>query len=80
MNPRLDLHGKRTDEVEELVDHFLFSHSQRGTDRIEIMTGKGEGKVQKVVIDYLRKGHYNWAYKQEKNGKQNTGILVVFMK
>ncbi|MCB0364407.1 MAG: Smr/MutS family protein [Bdellovibrionaceae bacterium] len=75
----LDLHGRTTDEVFDLVDAFLLKESQRGAHTARIMTGKGKGLVQKVVIDYLRKAHYHWSHERLADGRPNEGVLVIHL-
>lgn len=75
--PTLDLHGFKTDEVFDAVEAFLRKHEN---DRqVRIMPGKGTGKVKAVVIDYLKKARFPWAYEKMNNGKENDGVMVVFM-
>ena len=75
--PTLDLHGFKTDDVYDAVDQFIQKNQSK--DRVLIMTGKGSGAVQKKVIEYLRQAHYPWAFDKDASGRENTGVLVVFM-
>ncbi len=75
----LDLHGKKSDEVIDLVDRFLVQVSGSGLDSARIMTGKGTGTVKKIVIDYLKQAGYPWKYERLKNGQNNEGVLVIFL-
>lgn len=75
----LDLHGCKTTEVIDKVDRFLVRCADQGHSQVQIMTGKGTGAVQKVVIDYLKQARYPWKYEQSPQGKANHGVLVVFM-
>lgn len=74
----LDLHGFNSTDAIDALDAFLYSFSQSGESRARIMTGKGLGKIQKVVISYLKKAGYKWQYEKMSNGKENTGVLIVF--
>ena len=74
----LDLHGKSTSEVFDLVDRFLSQQSLSKARRCKIMPGKGTGKVKALVIDYLSKAGYPWEY-ETINNKPNQGVLIVFM-
>ncbi len=76
-HPTLDLHGRKKDEVFDLVDRFVMKNQNK--DKIRIMTGKGTGAVQSVVIDYLKKGHFPWEYETLPSGAKNTGCLIVFL-
>jgi dsDNA-specific endonuclease/ATPase MutS2 len=76
---KLDLHGVREDEVFDLVDAFIMGLQGGALKRAKIVTGKGTGKVQKQVIDYLKKARYQWAFEKLSNGTNNTGVLVIFL-
>jgi DNA mismatch repair protein MutS2 len=75
----LDLHGKKTDEVEDMVDRFLMSANAANLKRARIMTGKGTGAVKSLVQKYLKMANYQWKYEKLSNGKDNEGVLVVFL-
>lgn len=75
--PTLDLHGKRTDEVFDLVDAFLTKHQNKS--RVSILPGKGTGALKKELVRYLKLGNYPWDYETLPNGQKNTGSFVVFM-
>jgi len=75
----LDLHGFKGEDVEAAVDSFLMSANSSNLDRVRIMTGKGSGTVQKIVIQYLKLGNYPWAYERLGDGRENRGVLVVFL-
>ena len=77
--PVLDLHGFKTDDVEEKVDQFLHLHNSKGTPSIKIMTGKGTGAVRQLVIKYLKQGNYPWSYEKLPNGTNNEGVLIVHL-
>jgi len=70
----LDLHGKKIDEVFDLIDPFLILHSKKGTRQVRIMSGKGTGAVQKKLIEYLKLAGYQWKFEGS-----NTGSLIVFV-
>ena len=75
--PTLDLHGRTTDEVFDLVDKFIVKNQNK--DRIKIMPGKGSGKIKAELIKYLKLGGYPWEYEVLDNGKRNTGCLTVIL-
>ncbi len=76
----LDLHGYKSDAVEDAVDRFLVQVSgTSGLKRARIMTGKGTGTVKAIVIRYLKMAGYNWSYEKLSNGKNNEGCLVIFL-
>lgn len=73
----LDLHGRKVDEVFDLVDQFIVKHQNH--DRIRIMPGKGSGKLKSELVRYLKLGGYPWEYEVLDNGQKNTGCLVVIL-
>ena len=75
----LDLHGCTTDEVIDKLDPFLLQAANANLKRVRVMTGKGTGKVKAVVLQYLKQAQYQWQYEKLANGKNNEGVLVVFM-
>lgn len=76
----LDLHGYRGEDVEAAVDKFLVQVSKSSLHSARIMTGKGSGVVQKIVVQYLKLAHYTWKFEKLPNGKNNEGCLVVSLK
>lgn len=75
----IDLHGFRLEDVEREVDRFLMSLSSTNLKRARIVTGKGSGAVQKATIAYLRQAGYQFAFEKLPNGKENTGVLILFL-
>lgn len=74
--PTLDLHGFTTDEVFNAIEAF-FKRTHH-VSRVRIMPGKGSGKVQRKVEEYLRLGNYHWEFERLPNGGTNQGVMVVF--
>lgn len=75
----LDLHGYKTEDVEDAVDRFLVQVSNSSLKRARIMTGKGTGAVKKTAIQYLKLAGYQWAYEKLPNGQNNEGVLIIFL-
>ena len=75
----LDLHGVRGEDVEPKVDQFLVQISNSSLKKARIMTGKGTGVVQKLVMNYLKQAGYTWKYEKLANGKDNEGCLVIYL-
>ncbi len=75
----LDLHGYKSDQVEEAIDRFLMDLSKSNLKKARIMTGKGTGTVKALAIKYLKMAGYNWSYEKLPNGKNNEGCLVIFL-
>ncbi len=75
----IDLHGYKTDQVEDALDKFLVKASASGQKRCRIVTGKGTGAVQKVAIKYLKAAGYPWEFEKLPNNSENTGVLTIFL-
>jgi DNA-nicking Smr family endonuclease len=75
----LDLHGFKVDEVYDAVDSFIMSSNEANLKQVRIMTGKGTGKVKETVTQYLKQANYPWKFEKLSNGKNNEGVLVVFL-
>ena len=75
----LDLHGFKTDEVEDAIDRFLMKVSGSNLKKARIMTGKGSGVVKAIAMKYLKLAGYHFAYEKLPNGKNNEGCLVIFL-
>lgn len=74
----LDLHGYTTDDAPDAIDAFLHEFNQSGAKRAKIITGKGSGKIQSLTKSYLKKAGYNFQFEKLSNGKDNTGVLIIF--
>ncbi|MDX1590691.1 MAG: endonuclease MutS2 [Balneolaceae bacterium] len=55
VKPRLDLRGKRGDEAVKDLTLYLDKAIARGLKEVEIIHGKGEGILHKLVHEYLEK-------------------------
>ena len=84
----LDLHGYTASEAENKTDFFI-SHCQNNRLKtIRIITGKGlhspQGPVLQGVVEAklmeLRAQKKIIAYRWEKNDKQKSGALIVYLK
>lgn len=75
--PTLDLHGRKVEEVFDLVDAFIVRNQNKS--RLRIMPGKGTGKVKAELLKYLKLGGYPWEYEVLDNGNKNTGCLIIIL-
>ena len=75
----IDLHGYKSDQVEDAIDRFLMDLSKSSLRKARIMTGKGTGTVKALAIKYLKMAGYNWSYEKLPNGKNNEGCLVIHL-
>lgn len=72
--PALDLHGRTTDEIFDLMDQHITKYSY--TPKVKIIVGKGTGAVKSKALEYLKMGKYPWKY-ETVCGKINEGCLIV---
>lgn len=75
--PTLDLHGKTTDQVFDLIDKFLTKNQHK--KKVGIMPGKGSGALMKEAKKYLKMGGYPWSHEVLPTGAQNLGKLIVHL-
>ena len=54
VNPSLDLRGKRGDEAMKALTKYLDNALTRGLTQVEIIHGKGEGILHKLVHEHLQ--------------------------
>ena len=80
LNYRLDIRGKRADEAEFEIIKFLDSANMNGTDRVEILHGKGTGALKQLVQGILRNNHSvkNYYFADIEYG--GDGITIVEFK
>lgn len=72
--PVLDLHGRTTDEIFDLMDQHITKYSH--TSKVKIVVGKGTGAVKRKALEYLKMGNYSWKY-ETVYGTINEGCLIV---
>ena len=53
MNNKLDLHGVRHHEVQQVVDQFLTKHLYNSTNEVSIIIGNSD-KMKKIVDNVLK--------------------------
>lgn len=77
---RLDLRGKRLNEIDTEIIKFLDEAYTNGMDRIEILHGKGTGALKQRVKDLIKEQYYvkNYYYADIEMG--GDGITIVEFK
>lgn len=77
--PTLDLHGKRVDDVFDLLDRFLRKEESAGTSFVRVIHGIGTGKVKEKTYDYCKQtGHVPKPDKDE-SGRVNPGSFLLYL-
>ena len=77
---RLDVRGRKPEECEYEIIRFIDEAYTTGTDRVEILHGKGTGVLKKTVQDILKSHHgvKNFYFAQVEFG--GDGITIVELK
>ena len=78
-HPTLDLHGRKVDEVFDLMDRFLRSEEGKGSSCVRILHGKGTGKVREKALEYCRIAGYSPKPDREEGGRENPGAFLLFL-
>lgn len=74
---RLDLRGRRADEIEYELLSFLDSAYTSGTERVEILHGKGNGVLRNVVSEILKKYRHVSKFGPASVEQGGFGITIV---
>ncbi len=80
VKPSLDLRGKRSDEAISELTLYLDKAVTRGMKQVEIIHGKGEGILQKLVHEYLGKRTEVKSFDIAPWESGGTGCTVVDLK
>lgn len=76
----LDIRGKRVEEVNAVLDHFLDDAILLGHAEVKILHGKGEGVLRKVVRDRLKTTKGVASFADEHVDRGGDGITVIVLK
>ena len=77
---RLDLRGKRYEEVEFLMDQYLDQAILGNLECVTIVHGFGTGTIRNAVQEYLKKCPYVKKYRYGGEGEGLNGVTVVYLK
>ena len=77
--PTLDLHGRKMDEVFDLLDRFLRTEEDRGTACVRILHGIGTGKVKDKALEYCRIAQHQPKPDKDESGRQNPGAFLLYL-
>lgn len=77
---RLDLRGRKPEEVDFELTRFLDDAYSSGTLRVEILHGKGTGALKKTVQDLLKTHEQVRDYYPEKIEFGGDGVTIVELK
>jgi len=77
---RLDLRGKRGEEAVMLVEKHIENMMLNNMNYCEIVHGKGQGILSKLINDYLEKCPYIKRKKFGEYGEGDYGVTVIELK
>ena len=76
----LDLRGKTVDEALQMVSKYLDDAYLLRIKEVNILHGKGEGVLRRVIRDYLSNSDEVVSFDDEQPDRGGTGITRVLMK
>lgn len=79
VSPSLDLRGKRGDEAMKELTTYLDKALTRGLSQVEIIHGKGEGILHKLVHEHLEKREEVKSFEIAPWESGGTGCTVVYL-
>ncbi|MGI5876723.1 MAG: endonuclease MutS2 [Dethiobacteria bacterium] len=80
VSPRLDLRGLTLEEAVTRVEKHLDDCILAGLDKIEIIHGKGTGKLRQGLHRYLDEEGYVEKYRLGVEGEGGSGVTIVNLK
>lgn len=76
-SPKLDLRGFRTQDALQELDRFLDKAMMAGYNKLEILHGKGDGILRKMLRDHLKKQRFVASFESEHPDRGGDGITLV---
>lgn len=78
----LDLHPifRNNQDIGLALRRFIFKAAQSGDPVVEIIPGKGSGRLKKRVLAFLDQKHVKRLYVRRKTDPDNTGRVLVYFK
>ncbi len=78
--PTLDLHGLTVEEAEVEIEKFLNHEFLAGHRTVQIIHGKGTGKLQAAVKEYLESHPLVAAFRpSSKSGQAGAAVNVILV-
>ncbi|GIV08529.1 MAG: endonuclease MutS2 [Fimbriimonadales bacterium] len=76
----LDLHGKRVEEAQPLLEKYLDDALLAGYESVRVQHGKGTGALRQMVWSYLKTHPQVRSYYHPPNTEGGEGVTVVLFK
>jgi DNA-nicking Smr family endonuclease len=75
----LDLHPifRNSRDIERALREVIFKAARTGADAVEIIPGKGSGKLKRRVMAFLSQKHIKKLYLRAEADPDNSGRVVV---
>lgn len=77
ISTKLDLRGKRADEVEVALDGYLSEATMANLSEVQIIHGIGTGTVRQIVRDFLAVHMLVKSFRTGNKGEGGDGVTVV---
>ncbi|MFI8850956.1 Smr/MutS family protein [Streptomyces sp. 891-h] len=77
----LDLHPifRNNRDIDQSVRTFLFKAYSSGETKVEIITGKGRGRLREHVLAHLNQRHMRRFAKRVETDRSNSGRIIVHL-
>jgi DNA mismatch repair protein MutS2 len=79
-SPHLDLRGFRGQDALQELDRFLDKAVMAGYNRLELLHGKGDGILRKLLREHLRKQRFVADFESEHADRGGDGVTLVSLK
>ncbi|MCE1164848.1 MAG: endonuclease MutS2 [Bacteroidetes bacterium] len=77
---RLDIRGKYSYEIEELLDNFIYEGQINSARELTVVHGKGSGSLRKAVHAILKKSKYVGSFRLGNWNEGDTGVTIIELK
>jgi len=77
---RLDIRGKYADEIEELLEKFIYDGHINSMSELTIVHGKGTGSLRKAVHEILKRNKVINNFRLGNWNEGDTGVTIVELK
>jgi DNA mismatch repair protein MutS2 len=76
----LDIRGKYANEIEELLENFIYDGHINNIQTLSIVHGKGTGSLRKSVHGLLKRSKYVSSFRLGNWNEGDTGVTIVELK
>jgi DNA mismatch repair protein MutS2 len=78
--PRLDIRGKYSNEIEELLENFIYEGQINSMNELTVVHGKGSGTLRKTVHDIIKKNKIVKSFRLGNWNEGDTGVTIIELK